>query len=41
MSEQHDPRRVPEESNATVAVGGLIAVIATIAVLMLSGTIHF
>lgn len=39
MSEYHDPRR-PQESNLTVAVAGVIAVIATIAVLYISGTIR-
>jgi hypothetical protein len=39
MSEHYDPRR-PQDSNVAITVGGLIAVIATIAILYISGTIY-
>jgi hypothetical protein len=39
MSEHYDPRG-PQESNLTVAVAGVIAVIATIAILYISDSIH-
>jgi hypothetical protein len=39
MSDQQDPRG-PHDSTFSMVVGGLITVIATIAVLYISGTIH-
>jgi len=38
MTEQDDPRR-PQDSNLAIIVAGLLAVIATVAVLHISGTI--
>jgi hypothetical protein len=36
LSQQHDPRR-PQESNLAVAMAGLIAALATLGVLYISG----
>jgi hypothetical protein len=36
LSEQHDPRQ-PQDSNVAIAIAGVLAVLATIGILYLSG----
>lgn len=36
VSEQHDPRR-PQDSNLAVAIAGVVAIGATVAILYISG----